>query len=101
MLAKGKFSLHFQISYLVSLDPQILSSSCFAVEYEVCFSLVYCSILNSVIAIYVFRLPGRTLAKGQPIWVYNAHFADSRVFSRTLLAKVGIQFLGLFCSFSV
>ncbi|KAK4262769.1 hypothetical protein QN277_028281 [Acacia crassicarpa] len=32
-------------------------------------------------------LPGRTLAKGQLIWLYNAHLADSRIFSRSLLAK--------------
>lgn len=32
-------------------------------------------------------LPGRTLAKGLPIWLYNAHLADSRIFSRSLLAK--------------
>ncbi|KAL2342750.1 hypothetical protein Fmac_004035 [Flemingia macrophylla] len=32
-------------------------------------------------------LPGRTLAKGQPIWLNNAHSADCRVFSRSLLAK--------------
>lgn len=32
-------------------------------------------------------LPGRTLAKGQSIWLCNAHFADSKVFSRSLLAK--------------
>ncbi|XP_038679989.1 transcription factor GLABRA 3 isoform X2 [Tripterygium wilfordii] len=32
-------------------------------------------------------LPGRTLAKGEPIWLSNAHYADSKVFSRSLLAK--------------
>lgn len=32
-------------------------------------------------------LPGRTLAKGQPIWLNSAHSADCRVFSRSLLAK--------------
>ncbi|PON62879.1 Basic helix-loop-helix transcription factor [Parasponia andersonii] len=32
-------------------------------------------------------LPGRALANGQPIWLYNAHYADSKVFSRSLLAK--------------
>ncbi|XP_054808861.1 transcription factor EGL1-like isoform X1 [Prosopis cineraria] len=32
-------------------------------------------------------LPGRTLANDQPIWVYNAPFGDSRIFSRSLLAK--------------
>ncbi|KAA8520833.1 hypothetical protein F0562_011506 [Nyssa sinensis] len=32
-------------------------------------------------------LPGRTLAKGQPNWLCNAHYADSKVFSRSLLAK--------------
>nr|QWW25997.1 bHLH5 [Actinidia chinensis] len=33
-------------------------------------------------------LPGRALANGQPIWLCNAHSADSKVFSRSLLAKV-------------
>lgn len=32
-------------------------------------------------------LPGRTLANGQPIWLCNAPYADSKVFSRSLLAK--------------
>ncbi|KAJ9173636.1 hypothetical protein P3X46_016752 [Hevea brasiliensis] len=32
-------------------------------------------------------LPGRTLAIAQPIWLYNAHYADSKAFSRSLLAK--------------
>ncbi|XP_062074328.1 transcription factor EGL1 [Humulus lupulus] len=32
-------------------------------------------------------LPGRTLANGQPIWLYNAHYAESKVFGRSLLAK--------------
>ncbi|XP_047160279.1 transcription factor EGL1-like [Vigna umbellata] len=32
-------------------------------------------------------LPGRVLAKGQSIWLNNAHSADCKVFSRSLLAK--------------
>ncbi|XP_065858301.1 transcription factor GLABRA 3-like [Euphorbia lathyris] len=32
-------------------------------------------------------LPGRTLAGGRPIWLCNAHFADSKEFTRSLLAK--------------
>ncbi|KAK2664096.1 hypothetical protein Ddye_002670 [Dipteronia dyeriana] len=32
-------------------------------------------------------LPGRALANDQPIWLCNAHYADSKVFSRSLLAK--------------
>ncbi|XP_059642953.1 transcription factor EGL1-like isoform X2 [Cornus florida] len=32
-------------------------------------------------------LPGRTLANGKPIWLCNAQYADSKVFSRSLLAK--------------
>lgn len=32
-------------------------------------------------------LPGRALANGQAIWLCNAHSADSKVFSRSLLAK--------------
>ncbi|KAJ6962413.1 transcription factor GLABRA 3-like isoform X2 [Populus alba x Populus x berolinensis] len=32
-------------------------------------------------------LPGTTLASGHPTWLCNAHSADSKVFSRSLLAK--------------
>ncbi|ERM95037.1 transcription factor EGL1 isoform X1 [Amborella trichopoda] len=32
-------------------------------------------------------LPGRTLSRGQHIWLCNAHNADSKFFSRSLLAK--------------
>ncbi|XP_057510713.1 transcription factor GLABRA 3-like [Actinidia eriantha] len=32
-------------------------------------------------------LPGRTLANGQLNWLCNAHYADSKVFTRSLLAK--------------
>ncbi|WCJ26294.1 basic helix-loop-helix (bHLH) DNA-binding superfamily protein [Euphorbia peplus] len=32
-------------------------------------------------------LPGRTLAGGRPIWLSNADFADSKAFTRSLLAK--------------
>ncbi|KAI3468727.1 hypothetical protein Pfo_025390 [Paulownia fortunei] len=32
-------------------------------------------------------LPGRTLAKNQTIWLCNAHRTDTKVFSRSLLAK--------------
>ncbi|KAL8087815.1 hypothetical protein AgCh_037814 [Apium graveolens] len=34
------------------------------------------------------HLPGRSLAKNQTIWLCNARYADSKVFSRTLLAKI-------------
>ncbi|OVA14033.1 Myc-type [Macleaya cordata] len=34
-------------------------------------------------------LPGRALANGQHIWLCEAHCADSKVFIRSLLAKVG------------
>ncbi|KAL2516744.1 Transcription factor GLABRA 3 [Abeliophyllum distichum] len=32
-------------------------------------------------------LPGKTLAKNQTIWLCNAHRADTKVFSRSILAK--------------
>ncbi|XP_009112931.2 transcription factor EGL1 [Brassica rapa] len=32
-------------------------------------------------------IPGGALANGQPIWLCNAHTADSKVFTRSLLAK--------------
>ncbi|KAL8543623.1 hypothetical protein ACS0TY_004262 [Phlomoides rotata] len=31
--------------------------------------------------------PGKALAKNQPVWLCNAHRADTKVFSRSLLAK--------------
>ncbi|GMI76336.1 GLABRA 3, GLABROUS 3 [Hibiscus trionum] len=37
-------------------------------------------------------LPGRTFSSGQPVWLYNAHCADSKVFSRSLLAKTVVCF---------
>ncbi|KAJ4835498.1 hypothetical protein Tsubulata_015493 [Turnera subulata] len=37
-------------------------------------------------------LPGRTLANGRPTWMCNAHNADSKVFSRSLLAKTVVSF---------
>ncbi|RVX09227.1 Transcription factor GLABRA 3 [Vitis vinifera] len=37
-------------------------------------------------------LPGRTLASGQPIWLCNAPYAESKVFSRSLLAKTVVCF---------
>ncbi|KAL8094160.1 hypothetical protein AgCh_035870 [Apium graveolens] len=36
---------------------------------------------------FMAGLPGRSLAKNQTIWLCNARYADSNVFSRTLLAK--------------
>ncbi|CDY39747.1 BnaA04g11060D [Brassica napus] len=40
---------------------------------------------------FVFKIgegmPGRTFANGEPIWLCNAGTADSKVFSRSLLAK--------------
>ncbi|KAL1551927.1 endoglucanase 3, variant 2 [Salvia divinorum] len=37
-------------------------------------------------------LPGRTLAANQMIWLCNAHRADTKVFSRSLLAKTIVCF---------
>jgi hypothetical protein len=34
-------------------------------------------------------LPGTALENGQTIWLSDAQYADSKVFSRSLLAKVG------------
>uniref|UniRef100_A0A7N0TRD5 Transcription factor MYC/MYB N-terminal domain-containing protein n=2 Tax=Kalanchoe fedtschenkoi TaxID=63787 RepID=A0A7N0TRD5_KALFE len=34
------------------------------------------------------ELPGKAFAKGQPLWLCNAHLADNKVFGRSLLAKV-------------
>ncbi|KAK6935394.1 Myc-type, basic helix-loop-helix (bHLH) domain [Dillenia turbinata] len=44
-------------------------------------------------------LPGRTLATGKPIWLCNAQYADSKIFSRSLLAKsASIQTVACFPS---
>lgn len=37
---------------------------------------------------FISRLPGRSLAKNQAMWLCNTHQADSKVFTRSLLAKV-------------
>ncbi|KAJ6320354.1 hypothetical protein OIU78_015695 [Salix suchowensis] len=37
-------------------------------------------------------LPGRALTNKQPIWLCNAQYADSKVFSRSLLAKTVVCF---------
>ncbi|KAF8365128.1 hypothetical protein HHK36_032871 [Tetracentron sinense] len=37
-------------------------------------------------------LPGRALAKGQPIWISNAPYADGKAFTRSLLAKTLVCF---------
>ncbi|KAF5730002.1 transcription factor EGL1 [Tripterygium wilfordii] len=60
----------------VALSPEDLSETEW--YYLVCMSFVF----------NIGRgLPGRTLAKGEPIWLSNAHYANSKVFSRSLLAK--------------
>ncbi|KAM6601134.1 hypothetical protein CsatA_020743 [Cannabis sativa] len=45
---------------------------------------------------FVFKpgqsLPSTALEKGQPIWLCNAQYADSNVFSRSLLAKTVVCF---------
>ncbi|XP_040990256.1 transcription factor EGL1 isoform X2 [Juglans microcarpa x Juglans regia] len=65
----------------VALSPEDLSDPEW--YYLVCMSFVF-NIGQG--------LPGRTLANGQPTWLCNAHFADSKVFSRSLLAKTVICF---------
>ncbi|KAL5552062.1 hypothetical protein UlMin_002238 [Ulmus minor] len=59
-----------------ALSPEDLSDTEW--YYLVCMSFVF-NIGQGI--------PGRTLANGQAIWLSNAHFADSKVFSRSLLAK--------------
>ncbi|XP_031394796.1 transcription factor EGL1 [Punica granatum] len=59
-----------------SLSPEDLSDTEW--YYLVCMSFVF-DIGEG--------LPGRTLATGQPIWLCNAPYADSKAFSRSLLAK--------------
>ncbi|KAF5478255.1 hypothetical protein F2P56_004830 [Juglans regia] len=60
----------------VALSPEDLSDTEW--YYLVCMSFVF-NIGQG--------LPGRTFANDQPIWMCNAHFADSKAFSRSLLAR--------------
>ncbi|KAG6636782.1 transcription factor EGL1-like [Carya illinoinensis] len=60
----------------VALSPEDLSDTEW--YYLVCMSFVF-DIGQG--------LPGRTFANDQPIWMRNAHFADSKAFSRSLLAR--------------
>ncbi|XP_059634179.1 transcription factor EGL1-like isoform X2 [Cornus florida] len=59
-----------------SLSPEDLSDAEW--YYLVCMSFVFNPGQG---------LPGRALAIGQPIWLCNAQYADSKIFSRSLLAK--------------
>ena len=52
-------------------------------EQNVLFKLVF------ILFHLLTRLPGKALASNQQIWLSNAQFADSKLFSRSLLAKVG------------
>ncbi|KAB2001831.1 hypothetical protein ES319_D11G022400v1 [Gossypium barbadense] len=60
----------------VALSPEDLTATEW--YYLVCMSFVF-NIDQG--------LPGRTLSIGQPIWLCNAQYADSKVFSRSLVAK--------------
>ncbi|KAL0327783.1 UNVERIFIED_CONTAM: Transcription factor GLABRA 3 [Sesamum angustifolium] len=42
-------------------------------------------------------LPGRTLARNETVWLRNAHRADTKVFSRSLLAKASESFNTVVC----
>ncbi|KAH7577928.1 hypothetical protein JRO89_XS01G0317300 [Xanthoceras sorbifolium] len=59
-----------------ALSPEDLSDAEW--YYLVCMSFVFDSGQG---------LPGRALANGETIWLCNAQYADSKVFSRSLLAK--------------
>ncbi|CAM8971926.1 unnamed protein product [Rhodiola kirilowii] len=59
-----------------SLSPEDLSDAEW--YYLVCMSFVFSPSQG---------LPGSVLAAAQPTWLYNAQNADSKVFSRSLLAK--------------
>lgn len=50
--------------------------------------------IDSLIAVRLsHRLPGKTFVTNETIWLCNAHQAESRVFSRSLLAKASIWFM--------
>jgi len=76
------FSILVKGINLPSTDPQILFSLSIMWSYNNAFRW-------SFFFQIVDRLPGRALANKQPIWLCNAQYADSKVFSRSLLAKVG------------
>lgn len=46
-------------------------------------------------------LPGQTLTRNETVWLRNAHRADTKVFSRSLLAKASESFNVLLCEESV
>ncbi|KAK6918383.1 Transcription factor MYC/MYB N-terminal [Dillenia turbinata] len=64
-----------------SLSPEDLSDAEW--YYLVCMSFVFNPGLG---------LPGRAFANGQTIWLCDAQYADSKVFSRSLLAKTVVCF---------
>ncbi|KAK8688172.1 hypothetical protein V6N13_086949 [Hibiscus sabdariffa] len=64
-----------------ALSPEDLSDTEW--YYLVCMSFVFDSGQG---------LPGKALASGETIWLCNAQYADSKIFSRSLLAKTVVCF---------
>jgi hypothetical protein len=50
--------------------------------------MLHILIFLSFFLLLLHSLPGGALANGQTIWLCDAQYADSKVFSRSLLAKV-------------
>ncbi|XAR70290.1 hypothetical protein NMG60_11027094 [Bertholletia excelsa] len=75
-LLAGESSPHQARRHSAALSPEDLTDTEW--YYLVCMSFVFNTGQG---------LPGRTMENGQLIWLCNAHYADSKVFSRSLLAK--------------
>ncbi|KAJ7951142.1 Basic helix-loop-helix transcription factor [Quillaja saponaria] len=65
----------------IALSPEDLTDAEW--YYLVCMSFVFNQSQS---------LPGKALASGETIWLCNAQYADSKVFSRSLLAKTVVCF---------
>ncbi|CAB4300419.1 unnamed protein product [Prunus armeniaca] len=73
-----------------ALNPEDLSDA----EWYYCFAWPLSSSWRRI----SYHLPGRALANGQTIWLCDAQYADSKVFSRSLLAKSKVTELLVFFS---
>lgn len=65
--------------------------------YLVCLTWTKKPLSSLLIELLVVRLPGRTLAKNDTVWLRNAHRADTKVFSRSLLAKASERVVMILC----
>lgn len=67
-------------------------------KFDLCDSWTFQSSIEhlSCWLIGIGRLPGRSYAENETIWLRNAHLADTKLFSRSLLAKASVE-VSKFC----